>query len=53
MEKVMDELDTLLTFQVLYDQLFVPTWSVFGPSFFSVWYVTLSIEYCPFPIRLT
>lgn len=49
----MEELVTLVTFQVLKDQLFVPLWSVLGPSFFSVMYVMLSILYCPFPIRLT
>jgi hypothetical protein len=53
MEKVMDELVTLETFQFLNDQLLVPLWSVFGPSFFCVVYVTLSIEYVPLPMRLT
>ena len=53
MEKVMDELVTALTFHILKDQLFVPLWRVFGPSFFSVWYVTLSMEYSPLPMRLT
>jgi hypothetical protein len=36
MENVMDELVTLETFQFLNDQLLVPLWSVFGPSFFCV-----------------
>jgi hypothetical protein len=36
-EKVIEELVTALTFQTLKDQLFVPLWRVFGPSFFSVW----------------
>ena len=52
-ENVIDVLVTLLTFHVLNDQLLVPLCSVFGPSFFSVWYVTLSMVNCPLPIRLT
>jgi hypothetical protein len=36
-EKVIEELVTALTFHTLKDQLFVPLWRVFGPSFFSVW----------------
>lgn len=53
MEKVMEDLVTALTFHMRKDQLFVPLWSVSGPSFFSVWKVTLSMEYSPLPMRLT
>lgn len=49
----MDLSVTSVTFHVRNDQLFVPLWSVFGPSLSWVWYVVPSIVKVPFPMRLT